>query len=67
MGNKKRDISDGPKSRNGEDSKKIKEDYDNINSMSDDVFADALSSPNCTKILINMRASRIFRNVQTMK
>ena len=37
MGSKKRDLSDGCKSRNGEDSKKIR-DYGNINSMADDVL-----------------------------
>ena len=37
MGNKKRDLSDGSKSRNGKGSQKIK-DYDNINSMPDNVL-----------------------------
>ena len=62
MGNKKRDTS-----RNGEESKKNIEDYDNINSMSDYVFSGGLNSPNCTKTLINMRASRIIKKVQTLK
>ena len=53
MGSKKRDLSDGFKSRNGEVSKKVREDYDNINSIPDDIFADGLSSPGCVKDLVN--------------
>lgn len=37
MTSKKRDLSEGSNSRNGEDRKKVREDYDNINSMPDDV------------------------------
>lgn len=37
MTSKKRDLSEGSKPRNGEDRKKVREDYDNINSMPDDV------------------------------
>ena len=46
LGGKKRDLSDGSKSRDGDDSKKVKEQYESINSMPDDVFTDGLSSPN---------------------
>ena len=59
-GGKKRDLSDGSKSRDGDDSKKVKEQYESINSMPDDVFTDGLSSPNCAKILINC-----LRNIET--
>ena len=47
-GGKKRDLSDGSKSKDVDDSK-----YDTINSMPDDVFIDGLSSPNCAKMLLN--------------
>ena len=43
----------------GEDCKKVTEDYDNINSLPDDVFADGLSSPGCAKILV-----KCLRNIQ---
>ena len=59
-GGKKRDLSDGSKSRDGDDSQKVKEQYESINSMPDDVFTDGLSSPNCAKILINC-----LRNIET--
>ena len=52
MDSKKRDLSDGSKSKNGEDSKKIKVDYDNINSMLNEVFRDGLSFRSCAKILV---------------
>ena len=53
LGSHKRDLSNGPKSRNGEDSKKIREDYDNIDSMPRDVFADGLMCPGCENIISN--------------
>ena len=46
LGSKKRDLSD--KSKNGEDSKKHRENK----SLPDDVFSDSFKSPECTKILI---------------
>ena len=52
-GAKKRDLSDGSKSKDADESKKVKEQYDPINSMPDDVFIDVLSSPTCAKMLIN--------------
>ena len=52
MDSKKRDLSDGSKSKTGEDSKKIKVDYDNINSMLNEVFRDGLSFRSCAKILV---------------
>ena len=58
MESKKRDLSSGSKSRNGEDSKVI-EDYGNIISMPDDVFANGLSSLGWAKILVNC-----FRNIE---
>ena len=51
LGSKKRDLSD--KSRNGEDSKKHRENSDNSSSLPDDVSSDGFSSPECAKILIN--------------
>ena len=60
LGGKKRDLSDGSKSRDGDDSKEVKEQYESINSMPDDVFTDGLSSPNCVKMLINC-----LRNIET--
>ena len=47
---KKRDLSD--KSRNGEDTKKIRE--NSANSLSDlpEVFEDGLASPDCAKIFL---------------
>ena len=52
-GGKKRDLSDGSKSKDVDDCKKVKEQYDTINSMPDDVFIDGLSSPTCAKMLLN--------------
>ena len=52
MDSKKRDLSDGSKSENGEDSKKIRVDYDNVNSMVDEVFRNGLSLKSCAKILV---------------
>lgn len=51
MGSKKRDLMDESKSRNGEDSKNVRKDYDNVNSISDNVFPDGLSSPGFAKLL----------------
>ena len=48
---KKRDLSD--KSRNGEDSKKHRENSDSASSLPDDTFSDGFNSPECPKILIN--------------
>ena len=53
MGSKKRGLSDGSESRNGEDSKNVREDHDNVNSIPDDVFADYLNFPGCAKIFFN--------------
>ena len=50
MGSKKRDLMDESKSRNGEDSKNVRKDYDNVNSISDNVFPDGLSSPGFAKL-----------------
>ena len=47
--NKKRGPSD--KSRDGEDSKKRREQSDSLNSLSDEVFADGLNSPELAKLL----------------
>ena len=52
-GGKKRDLSDGSKSKDVDDSKKVKEQYGTINSMPDDVFIDGLSSPTCAKMLLH--------------
>ena len=59
MGSKKRGLSDGSKSRNVEDSKNVREDHDNVNSIPDDVFADYLNSPSCAKIFFNC-----FENIE---
>ena len=50
LGSKKRDISD--KSKDGEDSKKVKE-SDSLSSLPDEVFSDGLNSPELAKLLIN--------------
>ena len=50
LGNKKRDLSD--KSRDGEDSKKRREQSDSLSSLSDEVFADGLNSPELAKLLV---------------
>ena len=50
LGNKKRDLSD--KSRDGEDSKKLREQSDSLSSLSDEVFADGLNSPELAKLLV---------------
>ena len=46
----KRDLSD--KSKDGEDSKKVKE-SDSLSSLPDEVFSDGLNSPELAKLLIN--------------
>ena len=51
LGSNKRELSD--KSRNGEDSKKHRENSNSASSLPDDVFSDGFNSPECTKILIN--------------
>ena len=51
LGSEKRDLSD--KSRNGEDSKKHRENSDSASSLPDDVFSEGFDSPECGKILIN--------------
>ena len=48
--NKKRGPSD--KSRDGEDSKKRREQSDSLSSLSDEVFADGLNSPELAKLLV---------------
>ena len=50
LGNKKRDFSN--KSRDGEDSKKLREQSDSLSSLSDEVFADGLNSPELAKLLV---------------
>ena len=50
LGNKKRGPSD--KSRDGEDSKKRREQSDSLSSLSDEVFADGLNSPELAKLLV---------------
>ena len=50
LGKKKSDLSD--KSRNGEDSKKLREQSDSLSSLSDEVFADDLNSPELAKLLV---------------
>ena len=50
LGSKKRDLSD--KSKDGEDSKKVKE-SDSLSSLPDEVFSDGLNSPELAKLLIN--------------
>ena len=49
---KKRDLSD--KSRNREDTKKIRESSANyLSDLPDEVFEDGLASPDCAKIFFN--------------
>ena len=51
LGNKKRqDLSD--KSRDGEDSEKLRERSDSPSSLSVEVFADGLNSPELAKLLV---------------
>ena len=50
LGKRKRDLSD--KSRNAEDSKKLREERDSLSSLSDEVFVDGLNSPELTKLLV---------------
>ena len=50
LGSKKRDLSD--KSKDGEDSKKVKE-SDSLSSLPDKVFSDGLNSPELAKLLVN--------------
>ena len=50
LGNKKRDLSD--KSRDGEGSKYLQEQSDSLSSLSDEVFADGLNSPELAKLLV---------------
>ena len=49
-GSRKRDLSD--KSKDGEDSKKVKE-SDSLSSLPDEVFSDGLNSPELAKLPIN--------------
>ena len=49
LGSKKRDLSD--KSRNGEDSKKHRENSDSASLLLDDVLSDGFNSPECAKKL----------------
>ena len=50
LGSKKRDLSD--KSKDGEDSKKVKE-SDSLSPLPDEVFSDGLSSLELAKLLVN--------------
>ena len=50
LGNKKRDLSN--KSRDGEDSRKRREQSDSLSSLSDEVLADGLNSPELAKLLV---------------
>ena len=54
LGSKKRDLSN--KSKDGEDSKKVKE-SDSLSSLPDKVFSDGLNSPELAKLLINFLKS----------
>ena len=57
--NKKRDLSD--KSRDGEDSKKLQEQSDSLSSLSDEVFADGLNSPELAKLLVCSFVKDLFK------
>ena len=50
LGSKKRDLSN--KSKDGEDSKKVKE-SDSLSPLPDEVFSDGLNSPELAKLLVN--------------
>ena len=50
LGNKKRDLSD--KSRDGEDSKKRREQSDSLSSLSFEVFPDGSNSSELAKLLV---------------
>ena len=51
LGSKKRDLSD--KSRDGgEDSKNLRKQIDSLSSLSNEVFADGLHSPELAKLLV---------------
>ena len=50
LGSNKRDLS--KKSRDGENSKKVKE-SDSLSSLPDDVFSDGSNSPELAKLLVN--------------
>ena len=50
LGNKKTDLPD--KSRDGEESKKLREQSDSLISLSDEVFAEGLNSPELAKLLV---------------
>ena len=50
LGSKKRDLSD--KSKDGEDSKKVKE-SNSLSSLPDKDFPDVLNSPELAKLLVN--------------
>ena len=57
LGNKKRDLSG--KSRDDEDKKKLREQIDCLSSLSDEVFADDLNSPELAKLL-----ACLLRNIE---
>ena len=59
LGNKKRDLSD--KSRDGEDSIKLREQSDSLISLSDEVFADGLNSPELAKLLVSSFVKDLFK------
>ena len=65
FGSKKRDLID--KSRNGEDSKKHRENSDSASSLPDDVFNDSLNSPECAKILNNCLKSIELQGKKILK
>ena len=54
LGNKERNLSD--KSKDGEDSKKLKE-SDSLSSLPDKDFSDGLNSPELAKLLVNCSKS----------
>ena len=62
-GSKKRDLSD--KSKDGEDSKKVKE-SDSLSSLPDEVFSDGLNSPELAKLLINCLKKNIENQVKEL-
>ena len=51
LGSKKRDIPD-KNQRQGEDSKKLRKQIDSLSSLSNELFADGLHSPELAKLLV---------------
>ena len=69
LGSNKRDLND--KSRNGEDSKKHRENSDSASSLQDDAFSDGFNSSACAKISrncfksIKLQVNNILRPTDT--